>query len=71
LKAEAATIHVNDVMSTALVTVQEQDPVTKAVSRLLNRDVGSVLVLNKQGQLAGVITKGDILRKGGYETARF
>jgi CBS domain-containing protein len=60
---QGTTIHVGDVMSNALVTVQGNDPVSTAVARLLKRAVGSVLVMNKQGNIVGIITKGDILRE--------
>jgi CBS domain-containing protein len=62
-KAETASIHVGDVMSNNLVTVHENDKVLTTVTRLLKRGVGSVLVMDKEDHLVGIITKGDVLRE--------
>lgn len=63
MNAEAASIRVGDVMSNDLVTVNENVKIRTAVSRLLGLGVGSVLVLNRNDHLVGIITKGDILRE--------
>jgi CBS domain-containing protein len=63
MRIEAASIHVGDVMSYNLVTVRETDKVRTTANRLLKRGVGSVLVLNKDEHVVGIITKGDILRE--------
>lgn len=60
---QAAAIHVGDVMTSDLVTVQENDKVSTTVRRLLKRSVGSVLVMHGQDHLVGIITKGDVLRE--------
>jgi CBS domain-containing protein len=62
-RRNATTIRVGDVMSRDLVTVRDVDRVSTAVTRLLNRGVGSVVVVDKHAQLAGIITKGDVLRE--------
>lgn len=62
-KTQTARILVSDVMSYNVVAVQEEDAVSTAVRNLLNRGVGSVLVMGKEDQVAGIITKGDILRE--------
>lgn len=56
-------IKVTDVMSYNLVTVKEGESALLAARRLVKRKVGSVLVINKEEQVVGIITKGDILRE--------
>jgi CBS domain-containing protein len=62
-RTTAAAIRVSDVMSNDLVIVDSEDIISKAVNFLLNRSVGSVLVMDKEHRLVGIITKGDILRE--------
>jgi CBS domain-containing protein len=51
-------------MSKQVLTVQSSEPVSKAVSKLVGFNVGSILVLDDQTKdLVGIITKGDVLRK--------
>lgn len=50
-------------MSNYVVTVKDNDRVSIAVNRLLKRGVGSVLVMDKEDHLMGIITKGDVLRE--------
>ncbi len=50
-------------MSNNLLTVRENDKVLTAVRRLLKRHVGSVLVMDKEDHLIGIITKSDVLRE--------
>ena len=51
-----------DVMSTDLVTSQINEPLNEAVHRMLERDVGCIIVLNDSA-VDGIITKGDVLKK--------
>jgi len=51
-----------DVMSTDLVTSQLNEPLNEAVNRMLERDVGCIIVMN-DSNVEGVITKGDVLKK--------
>ena len=60
---KSATIKVSDTMSHNLVTVQEDDRVSTAADRLISRNVGSVLVMNQNDEVVGIITKGDIVRE--------
>ncbi|MDH2900425.1 MAG: CBS domain-containing protein [archaeon] len=62
-KEEPGSIHVSDVMSYNILTVRADEKVSTAVSRLLKHGVGSVLVMDKNDQLVGIITKGDVLRE--------
>jgi CBS domain-containing protein/anti-sigma regulatory factor (Ser/Thr protein kinase) len=49
-------------MSTRIYTVQEYEPVVKAIEKFSQYRVGRLPVLNEQGKLVGIITKGDITR---------
>jgi CBS domain-containing protein len=55
-------LKVLDVMSNNVFTVQSEKPASEAISILATNDVGSVVVLDSN-KLAGIITKGDILRE--------
>ncbi len=50
-------------MSTGVVTVKSEEPVSKAISRLVKNDVGSVVVMDEHDNAVGIVTKGDILKK--------
>lgn len=58
----SAIVRVSDLMSRQVVCVDISATVFEAVSKLIEHDVGCVVVL-KGEDVAGIITKGDILRK--------
>jgi CBS domain-containing protein/anti-sigma regulatory factor (Ser/Thr protein kinase) len=49
-------------MTTHPITVRESDSVVEAVKKFTQYKVGRLLVVNEQGQLAGILTGGDITR---------
>ena len=49
-------------MTKALYTVREHDHAIEALKVFVNSRVGRLPVINKKGQLVGIITKGDITR---------
>ena len=51
-----------DVMSTDVVTTGITGPLSEATKRMLEREVGCIVVTNKEA-VVGMITKGDILKK--------
>jgi len=51
---------VRDYMTTELVTVREYDPVVEALKTFARTKFGRLPVLDEQGKLAGILTKGDI-----------
>lgn len=55
---ETATIR--DIMSTDVVTCQEDDDVEEAVSRMAERKVRRIPVADKNGVLCGIIAQADI-----------
>lgn len=55
-------MRVSDVMSTDVVVARINEPLSDAVYRMLEKNVGCIVVTD--GPLvAGIITKGDVLRK--------
>ncbi len=60
-------------MSTDLVRAEISEPLSEAVSRMLERDVGCIVVTDKEN-VAGIVTKGDVLKKAffrGIEASKF
>ena len=53
---------VRDYMSSRVVSVNVHDPVVKAIEAFSEYRVGRLPVVDEQGKLAGIITKGDINR---------
>ena len=51
---------VSEYMSTDLVTVNSYDFLTEALKQFARTKVGRLPVLNEKGELAGIITKGDV-----------
>jgi CBS domain-containing protein/anti-sigma regulatory factor (Ser/Thr protein kinase) len=47
-------------MTAKLITIRPTDPVIEALKLFVNASVGRLLVVNEEGQLVGIITKGDI-----------
>ncbi|MBM3128108.1 MAG: CBS domain-containing protein [Chloroflexi bacterium] len=53
---------VNDWMSRSVITVRDSDPVETAAQKFAQTGVGRIPVLNAEGRLVGMLTKGDITR---------
>jgi IMP dehydrogenase len=56
------TAPVEKVMSEKVVTIDVTSSVFDAARDIMDRDIGCVVVL-KEGKVAGIVTKGDILRE--------
>jgi CBS domain-containing protein/anti-sigma regulatory factor (Ser/Thr protein kinase) len=56
------TALVQDYMSTRIISVKAYDPVVKAMEKFSEYRVGRLPVVDENGQLVGIITKGDITR---------
>ena len=54
-------MHVVDAMSNEVVSVDTTATAYDAVLKMINRDIGSVVV-KRDGKVVGIITKGDVLR---------
>lgn len=55
-------IFVGRLMSTALHTVSPDTAVEEAAQTMLENDVGSVIVLDRENQLVGILTTADCVR---------
>lgn len=53
---------VSELMSTDVVTVPRAATLREAVDRLLEHDVGSVIVLSEEGHPTGIVTESDALQ---------
>jgi CBS domain-containing protein len=61
---------VADVMTRNCITVAPDATVEEAVNLMLNRHISGLFVVDKAGELAGVITEGDLLRRDELGTQR-
>ncbi len=52
-----------DVMTTPVVTVDPETPVTEIAKRLLQRRISAVPVVDTQGHLLGIVSEGDLMRR--------
>jgi CBS domain-containing protein len=53
---------VRDIMKTKLVTAHPDEPVTLAARRMLETRYGAMPVVNREGELLGIITENDVVR---------
>jgi CBS domain-containing protein len=56
-------VEVKDVMSSPVITVKEDDNVTKVANIMTRRGIGSVVVVDKKRKPLGMITEKDVVRK--------
>jgi CBS domain-containing protein len=61
---------VADVMTRHCITIAPDATVEEAVNLMLNRHISGLFVVDKAGDLAGVITEGDLLRRDELGTQR-
>jgi CBS domain-containing protein len=61
-RSTVSVLKVSDVMSTDLVEAKMTEPLNEAVRRMMERNVGCIVVVD-DGAIVGVVTKGDVLRK--------
>ena len=59
-----------DVMSLGAVTIRPEATITEAASLMLQHGVSGLPVVNSAGQLVGIITEGDFLRRTETDTER-
>ena len=52
-----------DVMKTELVTVGEDTPVKEIARKMLDHDISGLPVVNGQGEILGVVSELDLMRK--------
>ena len=61
VKENLEAIDVDDIASTSVVTIQEDEHVGKAINRLRENGVSRLPVLNESGELTGIVTTNDIV----------
>ncbi|PSW16942.1 CBS domain-containing protein [Photobacterium sanctipauli] len=55
-------LHIGDVMCTDVIHVRTYDTLTKAIGTILDHHIGAAPVLNKAGELVGMLSAIDLLR---------
>jgi CBS domain-containing protein len=72
---ESTKVLVRDIMSTPLITVAPEATMTKASEIMAEYRIRRLVVIDRSGNLAGIVTAGDIARtlaeKKGYQEATF
>ena len=59
-----------DIMTWCAITVGPDDSVTRAVRLMLQNKISGLPVVDDKGQLVGIVTEGDFLRRGELGTQR-
>jgi len=63
-------MRVKDVMTPKVICIGADEPVLKAARLMLQNRISSLPVLDKEGELVGIVTEGDFLRRGELGTQR-
>jgi CBS domain-containing protein len=58
-----------DVMTSAVISVEPEAAVLEAVRRMLQNHISGLPVVDKAGNLVGIVSEGDFLRRGETDTA--
>jgi CBS domain-containing protein len=61
---------VKDVMTSPVVSVEPESPVSEAVRIMLQRHISGLPVIDKERRLVGIVTEGDFLRRAETGTQR-
>ncbi|MDE1874087.1 MAG: CBS domain-containing protein [Candidatus Micrarchaeota archaeon] len=62
-ESEAMSLAVRDIMSYPVVTAKEKTSIRDIAKLMKKHDVDAVVILDKAGSPAGIITEGDIVRR--------
>jgi CBS domain-containing protein len=63
-------MQVKDIMTTNVVSIGADEPVVKAARLMLQNRISGLPVIDKEGELVGMVTEGDFLRRGELGTQR-
>jgi CBS domain-containing protein len=63
-------MQVKDVMTPNVISVQTDESILKAARLMLQNRISGLPVLDKEGELVGIVTEGDFLRRGELGTQR-
>ena len=61
---------VKDVMTQNVICIEADEPVLKAAQLMLQNRVSGLPVVDKSGELVGIVTEGDFLRRSEIGTQR-
>lgn len=67
VRPQQAALHVHDIMVRAVTSVPADAPLAEVVERLLRGNVKALPVVDARRHLVGIITGGDLLRRGDVE----
>jgi CBS domain-containing protein len=70
LQNEDMTMRVKDVMTSNVICIGADEPVLKAARLMLQNRISGLPVIDKDGELVGIITEGDFLRRSELGTQR-
>src|SRR5499433_4036020 len=65
-----SAMKVHDVMTWGAITVEPDESVARAVRLMLQNKISGLPVVDDKGQLVGIVTEGDFLRRGELGTRR-
>ncbi|KGQ20868.1 CBS domain-containing protein [Thermus filiformis] len=60
-----------DVMVSPVVTISEEASLEEAARRMLENHIGSLLVVDREGRLVGIVTETDFLKERGIPFSTF
>ncbi len=63
-------MQVKDVMTRNVVSVQTKEPIVRAARLMLQNNISGLPVVNGEGDLVGIVTEGDFLRRSELGTQR-
>jgi CBS domain-containing protein len=59
-----------DIMNRSVITIRPDAPILEAIDLMLTRRISGLPVVDQSGQLAGILTEGDLLRRSDTATQR-
>jgi len=59
-----------DIMTSSVQTVRPDTPVTEIAKRLIERNISGVPVVDDDGQVVGIVSEGDLMRRAENQTER-
>src|SRR5271169_5567485 len=69
-RGEYKAMQVKDVMTQKVISVGPSEPILKAAQLMLQNRISGLPVVDKEGELIGIVTEGDFLRRGELGTQR-
>jgi CBS domain-containing protein len=63
-------VHVKDIMTINVISIGADESIAKAASLMLQNRISGLPVVDQEGELVGMVTEGDFLRRGELGTQR-